>query len=218
MRDRLAFTGYLRRKVNARHLPAPGEPDTRPLLVTAGGGGDGAQLMNQVIAAFEVDAGLTRAVKMVLGPFMSAEEREAIRRRAAPHKQITLIDFDTRLETLMQQAAGIVSMGGYNTFCEILSFDARALIVPRVNPREEQLIRATRAAELGLVDMLRPDQADDPLLMAAALHRLASRPKPSQTAYKPSLSGLSRICDLVQVIMAQHQRPLVRRIASEIAR
>ena len=218
LRDRLAFTGFLRRKAHARHQLLPGEVDTRPLLVTAGGGGDGAQLMNQVIAAFEVDATLTRPVNMVLGPFMSAEEREGIRRRAAPHKQITLIDFDTRLETMMQQACGIVSMGGYNTFCEILSFDARALIVPRVNPREEQLIRAVRAAELGLVDMLRPEDAGDPLKMAAALRRLATRPKPSQTAYKPSLEGLSRICDLVQGIMAQHQRLLVRRIASETVR
>ena len=43
-------------------------------------------------------------------------------------------------------------MGGYNTFCEILSFDKRALIVPRTAPRMEQIIRASpRAEELGLV-------------------------------------------------------------------
>ena len=215
LRDKLAFTGFLRRKAYAQEPAKPGTADRRPLLVTAGGGGDGAQLMNQVIAAFELDATLKRPVKMVLGPFMSAEEREAIRQRAAPHAAISLIDFDTKLETLMQSVAGIVSMGGYNTFCEILSFDKRALIVPRVNPREEQLIRATRAAELGLVDMLRPEQADDPALMAAALHRLSTRPKPSQTAYVPSLDGLGRICDLVQAIMSEHQRPLVRKLAVE---
>ena len=218
LRQKLAFTGFLRRKAHAREPLKAGTADTRPLLVTAGGGGDGAQLMNQVIAAFELDATLQRPVKMVLGPFMSADEREGIRKRAAPHPQITLIDFDTRLETLMQSVAGIVSMGGYNTFCEILSFDKRALIVPRVNPREEQLIRATRAAELGLVDMLRPEDAEDASKMAAALHRLATRPKPSQTAYKPSLDGLSRICDLVQGIMSKHQRPLVRRLAADVAR
>lgn len=218
LRDKLAFTGFLRRKAYARDSADPAATDRRPLLVTAGGGGDGAQLMNQVIAAFEADATLTRPVKMVLGPFMSAEEREAIHRRAAPHKAIALIDFDTKLETLMQSVAGIVSMGGYNTFCEILSFDKRALIVPRVNPREEQLIRANRAAELGLVDMLRPHEADDPATMAAALHRLSKRPKPSQTAYAPSLDGLGRICDLVQAIMSAHQRPLVRKLATEILR
>ena len=35
----------------------------------------------------------------------------------------------------MKRAAGIVAMGGYNTFCEILSFDKRALIIPRTVPR-----------------------------------------------------------------------------------
>ena len=39
-------------------------------------------------------------------------------------------------------------MGGYNTFCEVLSFDKRALIVPRHTPRLEQAIRA-EAAERG---------------------------------------------------------------------
>ena len=46
----------------------------------------------------------------------------------------------------MERAAGVVAMGGYNTFCEILSFDKKALIVPRTRPRLEQFIRAARAA------------------------------------------------------------------------
>ena len=58
----------------------------------------------------------------------------------------------------MARAAGVVAMGGYNTFCEILSFDKPALIVPRTAPRLEQYIRAQRAAELGLVTMLSDDE------------------------------------------------------------
>ena len=38
-------------------------------------------------------------------------------------------------------------MGGYNTYCEILSFDKPALIVPRMRPRLEQLIRARARAQ-----------------------------------------------------------------------
>ena len=38
-------------------------------------------------------------------------------------------------------------MGGYNTFCEVLSFDKPAVIVPRTAPRLEQYIRACRAEE-----------------------------------------------------------------------
>ena len=57
----------------------------------------------------------------------------------------------------MDKAAAIVAMGGYNTFCEILSLDKRALIVPRTRPRLEQYIRAVEAERLGLVRMLSED-------------------------------------------------------------
>jgi predicted glycosyltransferase len=88
-------------------------------------------------------------------------------------------------------------MGGYNTFCEILSFDKPALIVPRITPREEQLIRARRAADLGVIDMLLPQQAEDPELMAKALRRLPDRTPPSEVASHLRLDGLENITDRV---------------------
>ena len=206
LRDRIAWTGYLRREVPAV-TPAhgPSLPE-RSLLVTAGGGGDGERIMHQVIAAFENDPGLDGPVVMVLGPFMKAEDRSDVYRRAARHPALHLIDFDNRMEALIEAAAGVVSMGGYNTFCEILSLDKRALIIPRVRPREEQLIRARRAAELGLVDMLMPDEADDPSVMARALRRLAARPRPSETTYGRPLDGLLRIADLVHDYIVARER------------
>lgn len=205
LRDRLCWTGYLRREVptaTASHGPAL--PDNA-LLVTAGGGGDGERIMHQVIAAHETDPGLTGPVVMVLGPFMKAEERDEVYRRAAALPSLHLIDFDTRMEAIIEAAAGVVAMGGYNTFCEILSLDKRALIIPRVRPREEQLIRARRAAALGLVDMLMPDEADDPRVMAAALRRLWQRPRPSETAYGRPLDGLLTIGDLIHDFIAARE-------------
>ena len=112
---------------------------------------------------------------------------------------------------MIQQSAGIVAMGGYNTFCEILSLDKRALIVPRVSPREEQWIRTRRAAELGLVDMLLPHEAEDASVMAGALHRLDARAKPSQAAYKPELDGLLRVGDFVERLVGERAaRPAAR--------
>ena len=93
---------------------------------------------------------------------MQPERQAAFVARAAALAQGRAITFDARLEALMARAAGVVAMGGYNTFCEILSFDKPALIVPRTAPRLEQYIRAQRAAELGLVSMLADDDARDP--------------------------------------------------------
>ncbi len=213
LRGRITWTDFLRREVPG--VPALGISAMPPdaLLVTAGGGGDGGDLMHQVIAAHDYDRGLRWPVMMVLGPFMGAEDRDDIRRRAASHPALHIIDFDNRPEVLIEAAAGVVSMGGYNTFCEILSLDKRALIVPRVRPREEQLIRARRAAELDLVDMILPDEARDPARLAAALRRLPHRRKPSQTAYGRPLDGLDRIATLVQGIVTARQGPMLTLVA-----
>jgi len=220
LRSRLSFTGYLRRGVPTTHAVGTHQHDTGALpaiLVTAGGGGDGASLMRQVLAAFELDATLDRPTVLVLGPFMSWEERDELHRRAARHRHVSIIDFDNRLETLLHEAVAVVGMGGYNTFCEILSFDKPALIVPRVLPRREQWIRAHRAMELGIVEMLEPDAADDPRQMAAALHRLPSRPKPSRTSYRPALDGLATICEFVGAYIRQSQLPSLKLVEGKAA-
>ena len=71
------------------------------------------------------------------------------------------LTFTNNLGALMQRAAGVVAMGGYNTFCEILSFDKRAIIVPRTRPRLEQFIRARAARNVGLIEMLDADRGRD---------------------------------------------------------
>jgi predicted glycosyltransferase len=98
----------------------------------------------------------------------------------------------------MARAAGVVAMGGYNTFCEILSFDKPALIVPRTEPRREQLIRAQRAAELGLVAMLPEEEGRDPQIMAAALRRLVRQPPPSDVVIPGLLDGMGMVNRLAQ--------------------
>lgn len=196
--SRFAYTGFLRREPIARKASGIEELPKDYILVTAGGGGDGAPLMRAVLAAKAHDRSLDRPFVFVLGPFMGAEEREEIHRAAAAVSRVHVIDFHNRLEALLDGASAVVSMAGYNTFCEILSLNKRALLTPRVAPRQEQLIRATRAAELGLIDMLLPDEAANPATMAAALRKLVDRPLPLSVGADAMLSGLERIRDLVK--------------------
>ena len=209
VKSRMVFTGFLERflphKSNSQN-----QPEGDYLLVTAGGGGDGAELMNQVLDTYAAYPEEQRPLLLVLGPLMPTEERERIRARAKAFPQASVIEFDNRMEALIDGAKAIVSMGGYNTFCEILSFDKRALLVPRVRPREEQLIRARRAADLGIIDMLEPTEAADPAKLAAALRRVYTRPRPSEIEPALELDGLSAICDLVDNWLARDsQRRLI---------
>jgi predicted glycosyltransferase len=199
VQKRMGYTGYLRRTVPSAVSTAavPGIEEGAPfLLVTPGGGGDGEALVDWVLAAYEADPALPHPALIVLGPFMQPERRAEFQARASrlgDGRRVHAIIFDAHLETLMSRASAVVAMGGYNTFCEILSFDKPALLVPRTAPRREQYIRASRAAELGLVSMLEDDGVRDPLQMAAALRQLPQQPVPSRTVVPGLLDGLESV-------------------------
>ena len=198
--DKVRYMGYLKRAV-----PSPMPPNRYPritkqpfVLVTPGGGGDGAGVIDWVISAYEADPTIELPALIVFDPFMSREKRKEFAERIARNPKLEGLGFEPRLELLMNRAHCVVAMGGYNTFCEILSFDKPALIVPRVRPRLEQAIRAGRADELNLVDTLYdPSQTGegerDPRVMAAALHALPRRPPPSQAFMPDLLDGLPAI-------------------------
>jgi len=80
-----------------------------------------------------------------------------------------------------------------------LSLDKPALIVPRSVPRQEQLIRASRAAGLGLVSMLDPDCDRDPAKMASALYRLADQTPPSEITIPGLLDGHDNVAELIRL-------------------
>jgi predicted glycosyltransferase len=197
VRAKMKFVGFLQ-----RGLPKNQEPDHRPkgdyILVTTGGGGDGAELIHSVIHAYQQDPSLAHRALVVLGPYMPAKKRRKLMRKGANIPFIEMIEFDNRMEELIAGAKAVVAMGGYNTYCEILSFDKPALIVPRVAPRQEQLIRARRAAELGLIEMLLPEEADDAVRFAAALKALPDRDPPSKTNPGLTLLGLGHISEIVE--------------------
>ena len=196
---KMVYTGYLHREVPTHGTPARmPEITNRPyLLVTTGGGGDGESLIDWVLKAYEHDPLLPYPALLVLGPFMQAERQKEFMERAARLRRVDTITFHGQLETLVARAAGVVAMGGYNTFCEVLSLDKRALIVPRTAPRLEQHIRAARAAELGLVSMLSDDGSCNPAVMAAALRALPRQNRPSEVVVPGLLEGLQNVSRLV---------------------
>lgn len=198
LRARMHWTGYLRRSIDEAGTAPPGKPY---LLVTAGGGGDGAAMVSLILSAYERDPSLSPDALLVYGPFLSGEIREGFDARVAKlGGRVTALGFDSRIEQLFAGAEAVVCMGGYNTFCEVLSFDKRAVIVPRTTPRQEQWIRASRAEEIGLVRML--DEKRDgltPEAMIAAIRHLPEQARPSQAGAEGLLDGL-------EVVVARARR------------
>lgn len=193
---RLIYTGYLRRELPEARADRR-EPSMAAgpfLLATPGGGGDGAGLIDWVIAAYEADAGLPLPCLVAFGPFLDPMIRAGFDARiAALPGRVAAITFDSQIEFLMRKAAGVVAMGGYNTFCEILSFDRRTVLVPRTEPRREQAIRALAAERLGLVRVLMEEDGRSPARMAAALRALPDQPEPSRVVVPGLLDGLEAV-------------------------
>ncbi len=208
VRHKLVYTGYLRRELPL-HGDVPHEMeeiDGPFILVTPGGGGDGVELVDWVLAAYEADPNIPYGAVIVFGPFMQATAREALKERAAKFPNIRTLTFTNNLGALMKSAAGVVAMGGYNTFCEILSFDKRAIIVPRTHPRLEQFIRARAARNIGLIEMLDPDRGRDPQAMATALRHLPQQGLPSDVVVPGLLDGLGSVWRLVSKQLSHPHR------------
>ena len=199
LKEKVRFTGYLRRSAPeaAGQQPEHQVPQGDFILVTPGGGGDGAELIDWVIGAYEADPGLPHQAVLLMGPFMPVEQRLAFQARVARDPRLHAITFEARVEAFFERACAVVAMGGYNTFCEILSFGKPALLVPRTVPRLEQYLRAERTHALGLVRMLADDGARDPRRMAASLHDLPGMPVLSREVRASMLQGLERISRLV---------------------
>ncbi len=160
LEGKICFTGYIprkqwsqkvRRKIRKRYRIF--DEDTF-ILVTAGGGGDGCELLDHYLDMHDFfPTSLPFKSLMITGPFMPKSSREKIKKRAQRYG-IKSLPFHPQMEQLIGAADLVISMGGYNTICEILSQHTPALIIPRETPRKEQLIRAEKLTDQGLIDYL----------------------------------------------------------------
>ncbi|MCO6187643.1 glycosyltransferase family protein [Rhizobium sp. L1K21] len=214
--DKMVYTGFLDRK----HDPFP-DDDGAPkkhvfddyILVTVGGGGDGYLLMKSVINMVKTHPSDKNNYLMVLGPFMGRTEGEELRGDAAGISNIEIIDFDPELEDYVERARAIIGMCGYNTFCEVLTFDKPAMYVPRSVPRLEQQIRSYRAASMGWSSVLEASEAQNPEVLYNAVETLLTRKPPSAAHYQPDMAGLDTICERVEALVPDIRRNNVIRMS-----
>jgi len=158
--DRVKFTGYIprknlsqKKKKSVRKQYRIMDEDTF-VLVTTGGGGDGFEVIDHFLDMHDYyPTSLPFKSMIVTGPFMPKRIREEIKKRAQKFG-IKTVPFHPRMEELIIAADLVISMGGYNTICEILTQQTPALIIPREYPRQEQLIRAKRLKSQGLLDYI----------------------------------------------------------------
>jgi len=198
---KVRYCGYIAREAASRsraHVRAGlGVALHEPLLlVTPGGGEDGYRLVATALEGLARTPAQRRPrTHVVCGPEMPEAHRTAVESAAAKLPQVSVQTFSDDMMSLIGSADVAVTMGGYNTVCELLTSGRRGVIVPRTEPGLEQLIRAERMARHGLLRMLPPDAASPTALMAEVQHQFdalaRSEPLPRLKAMH-GLDGVAR--------------------------
>jgi predicted glycosyltransferase len=202
---KVIYTGYLDQKRRLEigyqdnaddDTGVPGLSQEPFVLCMVGGGQDGAHL-----AQIFIEAELPRGVKGILltGPYMEEKFRRDLSRDAAKKKHMRVLNFVSEPDLLLERADCVISMGGYNSVTEILSFEKRALIIPRVVPRKEQLIRAQYLEKIGAIDMLHPDQLDPHALTMWIKSNTGQLPKKNRDHI--DMGGLTQIPKMIETLL-----------------
>ncbi len=199
--EKVRFTGYLSPPdagaddvANWSDPLEPWSPVEGPVdLCVVGGGRDGVPLAEAFLQCRVPGTGV-----LVTGPLMPAASRARLQKLAVQRGSRRVLEFVTNPCPLFERADRVIAMGGYNTICEIMAYRKRALIVPRVEPRTEQLIRADRFARRGLLDMLHPDD-----LRPEALSSWIETTDPRSPAQEPAidLGGFTRLPALLDEVL-----------------
>ena len=125
--EKMFFTGYIPRKIKTpgdaqserkRHKVSPAD---KLILVTTGGGGDGYAVMDAYLSMLAL-LGPNNPYKSILitGPFMPKAQRTDVLRRAR-NVNAQVFHFYRQMEKIIAASDLVISMGGYNTLCELMS-------------------------------------------------------------------------------------------------
>uniref|UniRef100_I2Q3Y1 Putative glycosyl transferase n=1 Tax=Desulfovibrio sp. U5L TaxID=596152 RepID=I2Q3Y1_9BACT len=155
--------------------------DAEFVVVSAGGGKVGSELLLAVLAACREQPRLSRAaVRIFSGPFCEDAAFAAMERAAAALPDARVARFAGGFADILAVADLSVSLAGYNTVMALLAAGTRALVLP-FDQNREQRMRAERLAGLGLFGVLDPVDLAPPIL-AGRLAAALDAPSPPKAA------------------------------------
>jgi predicted glycosyltransferase len=187
LRTPVHYTGFVLPRGEAADAIAPTPaPTERPrVVVSAGGGLYGGDLMRAAVEAHRLelaDAGID--LRLVAGPFLPDDDLRALRDAARGRRGLEVRRSVPDLRAELTIAAGSVSQCGYNTVLDVLHAGVPALVVPFGHGREdEQGRRADRLESMGALRVLEAERADGATLAAEIRALIDFRPVPVELSF-----------------------------------
>lgn len=206
LRDRVTFCGYIRKTPAGQHRERIRQDlgigsRQKLVLITTGGGEDGFHIIETYLQGLSQFGRPDAQTLIITGPELNPENRTRLQSLAQPSRNVRMIEFTDDMIGYMQAADVVVSMAGYNTVSELLSLNKRAILVPRVQPVQEQLVRAERFASRGLFRMIHPPEMTPELLLQAVNTELSQSTRPLDIESAVDLNGLQNLTHLMSTLI-----------------
>ena len=175
IRNKLHYTGYVVDR-SGRGAINSGQ-STDEVIVSAGGGAVGADLLKTAIAARALSKLSDRTWRVLVGVTVDQTTFDDLAALSGPGIVVERSRPD--FTALVTNAALSISQGGYNTVMEVLEAGTRAVIVPYAGGAEtEQTMRAQELARHTPIEVL-DEAALSPQALAAAVDAAWDREAPA---------------------------------------
>lgn len=184
-----------------RQAPAWAGNEHGEILVSAGGGAEGHDLLAAAVEARAMTSVRERHWRLLAGPNLAATWRERL--SEATRDGITVEPNRPDFPSLLAGCALSISQAGYNTAVNLFECRCRSVLVPyAAHAQTEQTVRARRMQELGLAKMVDPENLS-PASLAEAIDAAMEAPSPPRPG-SIALNGAQTSAKLVASWLDHH--------------
>jgi predicted glycosyltransferase len=207
-----SFTGYIINAAGGFSSDVSGIDitDKKRVFVTIGGGEWAGETIigNLLTAIKDLKNEAPFDIFIVTGPFLP-EKLWARYSKEAGKLSVKMHKFIADIRPFISESDMVISTAGYNTVTDVLGYGKRALFIPRIKFRQEQLLRSRRFAELGVVDMLHPDDVTPGSLIEKLADMASNDMKPVEDARSKgsiNINGARFLSDYINDMISEKKR------------
>ena len=181
----------------------PNTEDAPYLIATVGGGRDGRPILEAAFSAVSKarSSHPELCLQLLAGPLMPESDLVALQRLIDEHRDfVSLERFSQHLYRDLRGARAVITMGGYNTLLECIALGRPTIVIPREQPRLEQLIRAQAFERHDLVRVVRQEDLHKNTLSERVMEILADQWAPA-TGVAINIKGHLTIIQEIQEML-----------------
>ena len=211
--DKLRYCGYIRKDSGLKNRRTVRQElgigqDEKLIIVTPGGGEDGYYSIDNYLRglAQQKDYFVKQNIHTLIfcGAEMPPQHQRQIYQQAKELPGVTVKEFTNDMMSYINTADLVVSMCGYNTITEVLQKGKKAIVVPRIKPGREQLIRAQSMAKAGLIQTIHPEELNPNLLVKIIFNSLSVTKSSLARVNNLEFSGLPQVANHLAGLLFNH--------------